>query len=131
MSLETVDPAIWTLVYRCAVDANSEGWSKQTEKCPIEPVIDKVAALVWKFETREIWHNRFVGHGRIIKRERARKESIAGNSMGVRGMDSSKHGHYDQQTPWQHDDNPELRFAVDHPHRLTVAMATTCSSTTT
>src|SRR5262249_18356527 len=50
MSLETVDPAISTLVYGCAVDANSEGWSKQTEKCPIEPVIDKVAALVWTFE---------------------------------------------------------------------------------
>jgi hypothetical protein len=41
-------------------------------------------------ETREIWHNRFVGHGRIVKRERAGKESIAGNSMGVRRLNAAE-----------------------------------------
>jgi hypothetical protein len=27
------------------VDTNPEGWSKKTEKRPIEPVIDNIAAL--------------------------------------------------------------------------------------
>src|SRR5262245_33476017 len=74
-----------------AVDTNPEGWRKETEKCPIEPVIDNIAALVWAFETGEIWHDRFVGHGRIVKREGSGKESIAGNSMGVRRVNSSDH----------------------------------------
>ena len=52
----------------CAVNANSEGWSKKTKKRPIEPVVDDIAAIHWSFKTCEIWQDRFVGYRRIIKR---------------------------------------------------------------
>jgi hypothetical protein len=89
-----------------AVDTNFKRRSKKTKKCPIEPVIDNVAAVDWTFKVCEVWQDRFVGHGRIIKRERAGKESIARNSVRMCGMNASEHRHYDQQTPWQHGITP-------------------------
>jgi len=38
------------------------------------------------FKACEVWQDRFVGHGRVIKRERAGKETIAGNAMRIRRM---------------------------------------------
>jgi len=52
-----------------AVDINAERRSKKTEKRPIESVIDNIAAVDWTFKTCEVWHDRFVGHCRIVKRE--------------------------------------------------------------
>src|SRR5262249_20240742 len=74
-----------------AIDANSEGWSKKTEKCPIEPVIGNIAAADRTFKTCEVWHDGLVGHGGIVKRKRAGKEPIARNSRGVGGVTSSDH----------------------------------------
>jgi hypothetical protein len=54
-----------------AVDTNFKRRSKKTKKCPIEPVIDNVAPVDWTFKACEVWQDRFVSHGRIIKRERA------------------------------------------------------------
>jgi hypothetical protein len=74
-----------------AIDTNSEGWSKQTEKRPIEPVIDNIPTWAWVFGVGEIWHYRFVSDGRIIKRKGAGKESVACNAMRVRRMNTSQH----------------------------------------
>ena len=73
-----------------AVNINSEGRSEKTKERPIESVIDKVAAIDGTFKG-EVWQDRFVGHGRVIKRERAGKETIAGNAMRVRGMNAGEH----------------------------------------
>jgi len=85
-----------------AVNVNSEGRSEKTKKRPIEPVIDNIAAVAWPFEACEIWQDRFVGHGWIIKRKCTGKESVSRNSVRMRGMNASEHRQYDQQTPWQH-----------------------------
>ena len=74
-----------------AVNTNSEGRSEKTNERPIEPVIDNVAAARWTFKAGEIWQDRFVGHGRVIKRERAGKETIAGNAMRIRRMNAGEH----------------------------------------
>src|SRR6476660_9388489 len=74
-----------------AVNTNSEGRSEKTKKRPIEPVIDNVAAIDGTFKACEVWQDRFVGHGRVIKRERAGKETIAGNSVRMCGMNASEH----------------------------------------
>jgi hypothetical protein len=50
-----------------AVNIKSESRSEKTKKRPIEPVIDNVAAVHWKFKTCEVWHDRFIGHGGIIE----------------------------------------------------------------
>jgi len=75
----------------CAVNINSEGRSEKTKKRPVEPVIDNVAAIDGTFKACEVWQDRFVGHGRVIKRERAGKETIAGNSVRMCGMNASEH----------------------------------------
>src|SRR5262245_60571989 len=74
-----------------AVNIKSEGRSEKTKKRPIEPVIDNVAAIHWTLKSCEIWQDRFVGYGWIIKRKRAGKESIAGNAMRVRRMNAGEH----------------------------------------
>jgi hypothetical protein len=71
-----------------ADNIKSEGRSEKTKKRPIEPVVDNVAAVYWTFKTCEIWQDRFVGYGRVIKRERAGKETIAGNAVRVRRMNA-------------------------------------------
>src|SRR5262245_26597402 len=76
-----------------AGDIKAERRSKKTEKRPIESVIDNIAAVDWTFKGFEVWHDGFVGHGRIIKRERARKEAVASDSMGVCGMNSAHDYH--------------------------------------
>jgi len=50
------------------VNANSEGRSEKTKKRPIKPIIDNIAGVAGPFEACKIWHNRFVGYCRIIKR---------------------------------------------------------------
>src|SRR5262249_1439766 len=72
-----------------AVNANSEGRSKKTKKRPIEPVIDNIAAVAWSFEACEIWQDRFVGYGWIIKRKCTGKESISRNSVRMCGMNAN------------------------------------------
>jgi hypothetical protein len=64
---------------------------EKTKKRPIEPVIDNVAAIDGTFKACEVWQDRFVGHGRVIKRERAGKETIAGNAMRVRRVNAGEH----------------------------------------
>jgi hypothetical protein len=85
-----------------ALNIKSEGRSEKTKKRPIEPVIDDIATVGWTFKTCEVWDDRFIGHGRIIKREGTGKEPVACNSVRMRGMNASDHRHHDQQTPWQH-----------------------------
>ena len=85
-----------------AVDVKSEGRSKKTKKRPIEPVIDDIATVDWALKTCEVWHDRFIGHGGIIKRKCTGKEPVACNSVRMRGMNASDHRHHDQQTRWQH-----------------------------
>jgi len=74
-----------------AIDINSEGRSEKTKKRPIEPVIDNVAAIDGTFEACEVWQDCFVSYGRVIKRQRARKETIARNAMRVRRMNAGEH----------------------------------------
>ena len=71
-----------------AVNVNSEGRSEKTKKRPIEPVIDNIAAVAWPFEACEIWQDRFVGYGWIIKRKCTGKESVSRNSVRMRGMNA-------------------------------------------
>src|SRR5436305_5585762 len=74
-----------------AVNTNSEGRSEKTNERPIEPVIDNVAAARWTFKAGEIWQDRFVGYGWIIKRKCTGKESISRNSVRMCGMNASEH----------------------------------------
>jgi hypothetical protein len=89
-----------------AVNIKSECRSEKTKKRPIEPVIDNVAAGHWTLKACEIWQDRFVGHGRIIKRKCTGKESVARNSVRMGGMHASEHRQHDQQAPWQHGITP-------------------------
>src|SRR5262245_63147809 len=92
-----------------AVNTKSEGRSEKTKKRPIEPVIDDIAAVHWTFKTCEVWHDGFVGDGRIIERECTGKEPVACNSVRMCGMNASEHRRNDQQTPWQHGSPPRQR----------------------
>jgi hypothetical protein len=94
-----------------AVNIKSEGRSEKTKKRPIEPVIDNVAAVHWTFKACEIWQDRFVGYGRIIKRKCTGKESVARNPVRMCGMNASEHCHHDQQTPRQHGITPRSALA--------------------
>jgi hypothetical protein len=49
------------------------------------------AAVYWAFKTCEIWQDRFVGYGWIIKRKCAGKEAIAGNAVRVRRVNAGEH----------------------------------------
>src|SRR5262249_46338926 len=95
-----------------AVNIKSEGRSEKTKKRPIEPVIDNVAAVHWTFKACEIWQDRFVGYGRIIKRKCTGKESVARNPVRMCGMNASEHCRHDQQTPWQHGITPQVNLAT-------------------
>src|SRR5262245_50066041 len=98
----------------CAVNIKSECRSEKTKKRPIEPVIDNVAAGHWTLKACEIWPDRFVGYGRIIKRKCTGKESVAHNPVRMCGMNASEHRHHDQQAPWQHGSTPR---SAQHPIR--------------
>src|SRR6266576_1902300 len=74
-----------------AVNIKSEGRSEKTKKRPIEPVIDNVAAVYWPLKACEIWQDRFVGYGWIIKRKCTGKESISRNPVRICAMNASQH----------------------------------------
>src|SRR5262249_4733825 len=78
-----------------AVNIKSEGRSEKTKKGPIEPVIDDVAAVHWTFKACEIWQNRFVRPGWVIKRQCPSKESTSRNAVRMCGMNASVHRHQD------------------------------------
>ena len=67
------------------VDTNPEGWSKKTEKRPIEPVIDNIAALAWAFRVGEIWHYRFVSDPilRLTRPERGSLSIETGSTIAL------------------------------------------------
>jgi len=79
-----------------AVNIKSEGRSEKTKKRPIEPVIDDIATVNWTFKTCEVWHDRFIGHGGIIKRKRTGKKPVTGNAMGIGRMSIAKHQHQNE-----------------------------------
>src|SRR5262249_58705099 len=101
----------WEVFRAFAVNIKSECRSEKTKKRPIEPVIDNVAAGHWTFKACEIWQDRFVSYGRIIKRKCTGKESVARNPVGMCGMNASEHRHHDQQAPWQHGSTPRSALA--------------------
>jgi hypothetical protein len=77
-----------------AVDTDPESRSQQAKERPAEPFIDDIAAFARMLGAGKERQSRLVGDGGIIECERARKKSVACNTMSVGKTRRSAHRHH-------------------------------------
>jgi hypothetical protein len=68
------------------VDLDLKNRRQETGERPIEAVVDNAASFYRVIQRGKIRNDGFVGDRRIIERERADEEAIAGNSVCVSRM---------------------------------------------